>query len=272
MGTTALVKVRDSTRAHVPSRRCAAQDKDYNAYLDGLDPRGESEDSRAIRLALASSPDPRFREFVTRLNTYRYSRSRLATVAKSVDISLAEFNRWGQHAAYQRALAEAQQAAPRIIRYLAAKALPHEEGCDRCDGLKWVPVDPDIDPAFVPGGVRVMTVLVPVEGKKKLQPVERNVRACPACGGTGLKVKPGDLDAAKLVVEIAGLTGKKASVQINNNFGGAGLESRMADLRKIPFAVDVEAETVEERIFGVGEEVSGTCSQPDSLVSTHRRY
>jgi hypothetical protein len=148
-----------------------------------------------------------------------------------------------------QAVAAAQFASPLIVHTYAKRAT--ERGvCERCDGLKWVFVDPEIDPSFVPGGVKTMTVyvkqMVEVKGKQKekLVAVERHTRTCPVCSGSGLKPKSEDIEAARLVTDISGHTGKQAKIQINQNFGGAGLDARREQLNRIPFDVDVESEEV----------------------------
>jgi hypothetical protein len=62
-----------------------------NSFLSALDPRGDSERSQGLRLALASSPDLWFGEFLERLYRPRYERHSLAAIARSSTSPLGEF-------------------------------------------------------------------------------------------------------------------------------------------------------------------------------------
>src|SRR5690348_6220365 len=90
-----------STLGMVPAASHGIFDTTYNEYLETLDPRGESKESQAIRLALASSTDRRFRNFLDRIADPINRGKSLAALAKMDEISLVEFQDWRQKAQTQ---------------------------------------------------------------------------------------------------------------------------------------------------------------------------
>jgi hypothetical protein len=206
MSTTnavSLVKKRSRPRALVPSGKSGAHDA-FSAFLTELDPRGNSEHSEAVQRALACSRDRRFREFLERLHQRRYQRYSLAAIAKSCDLSLGEFLQFWYDAQVKRVIAIACSAAPRIVSDMAEDALSTHESCERCDGLGWAEVAAWIPFGMVPG----------YRGRLSDHSEAPAVRACPACGGSGKIRKPGDQHSRERLLEIAGLTGKHADVQV----------------------------------------------------------
>src|SRR5512140_732309 len=121
-------------RGEVPSKEVGVRDRVYGAYLQTLDPR-KNED---VQLALAACPDSRFQEFLERIQSARYRRVSLQTIAKACNIGLAEFQNWWNRESTQRAIAISQQASVNITQDMAEDAKSKDGPCERCDGLKWV--------------------------------------------------------------------------------------------------------------------------------------
>jgi hypothetical protein len=176
----------------------------FNAFLAELDPRGDSERSSAVCLALACSRDRRFQEFLRRLDQPRYQRYSLAAIAKSCDLSLGEFLQFWNDAQVERAIAIARSAGPGIVSDMTQDALSSYKSCERCDGLGWVEVPAWAPAEMVPGYL----------GPLSDHPEAPAVRTCPACGGSRKIRKPGDRHAREKVLEIAGPIGMPASVQV----------------------------------------------------------
>jgi hypothetical protein len=213
-----------ASRGQVPDVAHSAMDVPYNTYLDQLDPRGDSEKSLAVRLALAQTTDTRFHHFLERLYLPHYRRYNLAGIAKTCGIGLAEFGEFWQKAQNVRAIAIVQDGIVEIAPDMVSDAHSRKVYCDRCDGTGWVFVD----------GV--------VPGMEFEQMGERKVRMCPACKGDKSISKPGDTDSRRMLLEMAGHTGKRGgvTVQIAQNFGGAGIESAVQKLAPISFDVEFE--------------------------------
>lgn len=204
-------------------------DHAYNAFLNGIDPRGSSPKSAAICHELACSADNRFREFLRLLTHPTYKRSGLATIARHCGISLKEFNEWAKKAYNQWSLAIALERGPQVTTGIADHACARDTKCDRCDGFGWVYVQDDLDPKQV-------------KGLKKMG--ERQIRACPDCEGKGTVSRPGDPHSIDKILEMTGMTGKRSpAVQINQNFGGMGMDAASERLAAITFDVGAEEES-----------------------------
>jgi hypothetical protein len=186
-----------------------SRDRVFATYLDTLNPRA----NEIMRIALAASPDIRFRTFLERVDSPRFLRVSFATIAKGCDISLMEFQEWWRKASTQRAITQAQLASPELVSDLIEDSRTREDVCDRCDGLGTVIAPANLDPEQVPGYHLI----------KEATPNTDAIytRTCPRCAGVGKIRKSGDSHARDLLVEIAGLkdTPKGASVVLN--FGGA---------------------------------------------------
>ena len=104
---------------------------------------------------------------------------------------------------------------PDVMEATADDALPHREVCPRCNGEK----------------------------RFKVKGEERD---CGQCNGKGHVVVKGDLDNRKLVLEVAGLIGKRAPGQaIQINVGGAqSLETRVGLAQQLLAEPSVEGEVV----------------------------
>ncbi len=211
----ALILEKDKVRGMVPSPRYGKTDTVYGAYLTELNPRGNKD----LQLALASSADPRFREFLDRLMSLRYKRMALATIAKGCGIDLAEFNKWWNQASTQQVIAIAQSKSLDITRDMAEDARTVDAVCERCDGLAFIPAQSGL-PLETPG-YRPMTG---PEGEVLW------VRSCPVCQNGKIR-KPGDPHARDRVLEIGGLLQRgKSGINIIQNFGGASHSSAVQDL------------------------------------------
>jgi hypothetical protein len=189
-----------ATRCH-PGDRASSPGDPLTCFLSALDPRGDSDRSKTVRLALASCRDPRFQEFLERLYRRRYQRHSLAAIARSCDIPLGEFLQFWHDAQVRRAIYLACAASPDIVRDMIEAALGRDVMCERCEGMTWVPEDPRIPSELIPGFLGRL-------------PDGRSARRCPQCGGSGQIRQPGDGHAARRVLEIAGVIGPRTTVEI----------------------------------------------------------
>ena len=72
-------------------------------------------------------------------------------------------------------------------------------------------------------------------------PEGRAARTCPYCDGTGKVDQPGDMHAAKMVLEIAGVAGKNSPVvQVVQNFSGASHAEGMRELSSMTIDLSPE--------------------------------
>jgi hypothetical protein len=97
------------------------------------------------------------------------------------------------------------ESLPAVSRDAARVALSRRGNCRRCDGLKRVQ-DAEDGP----------------------------YRMCPECRGRGYVRVPGDAAARAVVMEAAGITGKKAVVQVNHKFGDEAFESDISRVVVVP--------------------------------------
>lgn len=213
----------EKERGLVPGRPIGAQDKVYAAYLDNLKPR----DNRDLQIAMASSPDPRFREFLDRISIPRYRRVSLQTIAKACNISLADFNNWWNRESTQRAIAVAQTRSIALTENMANDAMSRDEMCDRCEALGEILAPPGLEPDKTPG-YRCFT-----DGKDM-----KWMRTCPKCRGIGYMSRPGDTHARDRILEMSGLIQKGKGIAIIQNFGGAAHSSAVSSLDALTIDVD----------------------------------
>jgi hypothetical protein len=208
-----LVLEKDKMRGLVPSRAFGNKDKVYKAYLDKLDPRN----NESLQLALATSGDKRFVEFLQRLSMGQYKRVSLPSIAKACNIDLKDFSDWWNRASSQAAIAIAQQRSVDIAAHMAEDAMSIESVCERCDGLMFV---------AAPEGLPLET-----PGYRQMQSDGETVwvRTCPACN-KGKVRRPGDAHARDRVLEMGGLLKRGGGVNVNMNFGGASHSSAISDL------------------------------------------
>jgi hypothetical protein len=220
-----------STRGLVPSSAFARFDITYNEYLATLDPRGDTKDSAAIRLALAGSSDIRFRNFLEMASNPQVKGWTLAAIAKHCEIGLTEFQDWRQKAQTQRILAKAQEGMLKVTDDLVENALNRDVTCDRCDGFGSVVCDSKA-PKSTPGLRRI-------KGMKSAD--DTWMRDCPTCKGKGVLRASGSEHAIDKLIDMTGLSsrGKGGSgPSVTLNFGGASMESAVDRLSKITFDVN----------------------------------
>ena len=222
------LQVYEKERGMVPSRANGREDKVYGSYLDTLNPRGNDE----VQLALAASPDPRFKEFLARINIPRYRRVSLQTIAKACNITLAEFNNWWNRESAQRSIAIAQTESVMITRDMAQDARTQESVCPRCDGLKFIPAPPGLPDTV--DGYRMIE-------EPTADSMAKYIRDCPVCVAAGRIKKPGDSHARDKILEMSGLVKKGAAFQIVQNFGGASHSSALSELNNV-VTMDITAE------------------------------
>lgn len=221
-------QVREPIRGLVPASSYGVLDKTYNEYLGALDPRGTSTRGHAVRVSLAAHADNRFRVFLARLSETRFKRYSLAAIAKGCNISLTEFADFWQKSQNMRTLALAQDGLFDVTSDIITDAKSKPMACERCDGFGWLYVDSDL--AAQPGVRR----LVPRDKESK------QIRACPTCKGTCLVTKSGDTDSRRMLMDIAGVGGRKGSaVTINATFGS---QSTMDKLSKTSFDISDDAD------------------------------
>jgi len=237
-------RIKEKGRGLVPSRSDGAADLEYGAYLETLDPVGDS----AVRLSLALSPDPRFTQFLERVsdpkwNTLPWGKAKsLQTIAKGCGISLQEFNNFGQSVAIQRALAIAQKGVASITSDMTIDAQSTMISCERCDGLTWVNA-PEGLPEPTPG-YRIWKINLVKHKDDDGNTIEEEVpvfiRDCPVCRAEGRVRSPGDEFSREKLLDMTGLIQKKGPmVAITQNFGGQTLASAVSRMDAI--TIDVES-------------------------------
>lgn len=219
---------RDGLRGEVPSRKYGIQDRVYDAYLKELDPRANMQ----VQLALASSGDVRFTEFLDRISSTKYKSISLASIAKACNIDLAEFQRWYGKANTQRAIALAQTGSVIITQDMIQDAKSKDLPCERCDDLGFVAAPPGL-PDDTPGYKNIG--------------LDQFVRTCPSCRGTRRVRIPGDTHARDRLLEMSGIIKKEKGVSIVQNFGTGDHSSAVQDLGdKMPMStIEVDCEPVD---------------------------
>lgn len=184
-------------------------DHAYNRFLEGIE-EGE------LHQALATHPGPaelrknKYQQALLMLTHPRYVKvSRrdgpgkdggakngawsIAAIMKHAGVTLQELMEvYGRYRIAQ-ATRIAMDRSPTIISHAADDAENRKVVCPRCDGLGTL----DIDAA-----------------REEVQEKRRKaiLRTCPECEGSGRVMQSGDAEARKLVLEVAGLVGKKGPV------------------------------------------------------------
>jgi hypothetical protein len=221
------IKIYEPERGEVPARSEGYNDRAYLSFLTELNPRGDED----IQRALASTEDPRYKEFLERLMMPKYAKVSLATIAKGCNITLRDFNNWSSKAANQIALAKAQFGSVKITADMVEDAKTKTILCARCDGLKFVPAPPGLPDDVL--GYKM------VEEATATQPA-KYIRDCPNCCAEGTVKKPGDQHARDKVLDMAGLIKKGPAIAIIQNLGGASHSSAVDDLTTL----DITAEDI----------------------------
>lgn len=237
-------------RGEVPAWNSDQVDEPYQAFLDAA-----KLETPEAQQALAASSDKRFRELLRQINLPKNRNKKYSTLAKIMDISMAEFADHLRSASRTRALSIAAQRLPAITNDMADDAMTQKEACGRCDGWGFVNVTPEEVPPLpedgspIPGAVRPMGA--------------RWVRDCPQCSGSGKINKPGDSHARASLMLMNGISNKSpaVAVSISNNYGGNGIESAGARLSNITF--DLSADSVES----IGGDPSSTDERGHSFDS-----
>ena len=202
-----------------------------NDFLVALDPRGHSERSKFFRFA---SPNPATTASASS-STARASpatSSALSAIARSCAITLAEFIDFREWAQIERAIATMAYATPAIAAGPVKAVLPRMEVCEKCEGLGWLYVDGGVPPELVQGYL----------GPVPTEPDGRAARTCPFCKGDGRVEKPGDMKAARMILDITGLVEqqKTPAVQLVQTFQCGSHVGGRVELSRIP--IDVSAD------------------------------
>jgi len=196
-------------------------DQALNSFLTSLHPRGDSEDPKVLRLALACSRDLRFREFLERLYHPRYARWSLAAIATSCDLTLGEFRQFWQKALVDRAIEIAQLSSRAIVAGMVRQAMPRDVVCDRCVGRAWVVDEKDLPAELIPGYLRHL-------------PDGRPIRTCATAMARARSSSPVTLRPRESCSKSPGTFGKRAAVQV------ATYDFRRDVARTISVSVDVD--------------------------------
>ncbi len=142
-----------------------------------------------------------------------FNKATLGKLAVMSGLSTAELTLFLNSAKKQEGIVRMSQKLPDIMEETAIDALPTDEPCVRCDGT----------------------------GQLKKGP-------CPHCRSTGsIRVK-GDLDNRKLVLEMAGLIGKRvpgAAIQVNIG-GSRSLEERVGIAQQLLTEPIIDAEEIKD--------------------------
>ena len=176
-------------RGEVPSWDSPDTDEVYEAFFEPVKPR----DNPEFQQALAASTDKRFREYLRQLNLPKNRNKKCSTIAKVMDISLAEFVDFLRTSYRAQAMSVAAMRLPEITIHMANDALTQKEACGRCDGWGFVNVTPEEVPILeegqpIPGGVRpmgdwsIITVLVMRSAPSTLRHIKRGPAASAISG------------------------------------------------------------------------------------------
>ncbi len=232
-----LIREKDGARGLVPVGADAHLDGEYSRYLEEI---GLASDP-ALRNALASSPDIRFRELLRYLALPSAAKHPLVYWVKRATIDMAEMMAWVGKGQNARALALAQAAAPKINAAMAVDAESRWRACGRCDGLGWVQADEGL-PEDTPG-YRVLRFVSRKTKDPELGEVTEEIpvwiRDCPNGCERGKLREPGDeFSREKLLEQTGAINRKGGGFQIIQNFGGQSMPSAVARLDQM--TIDIE--------------------------------
>lgn len=219
-------------------------DHAYNRFLEGI-PEPE------LHTMMATVPGPqdlKKNKFMQALNfiTAPYNKKALrrgtglpgewsmAACLKHCGITLPELmQEYGRYRTAQ-AIRIAMDRSPIIITHAADDAENRKVVCPRCDGFGTLDLDMKED-----------------EPKRK----KATIRTCPECEGVGRVTQSGDAEARKLVLEVAGIAGKKGPVvdarSVHYGHGVFSVESLVKGMEQMetPLLDDpniIEAEEVKD--------------------------
>ncbi len=146
-----------------------------------------------------------------------HTKATLGKLAVMSGLSTHELILFLNNSKKQEGVVRMSRRLPDIMEETAEDALSSLVPCTRCDG----------------------------EGKVKVKGEERD---CPRCQGKGRTLVKGDLDNRKLVLEMAGLIGKRGSGQaIQINVGGSrSLEERVGIAQQLLTEPIIDAEEIKD--------------------------
>jgi hypothetical protein len=185
---------KDKNGRPVPVR--ADRDQPMKSFFESIPPATFEE-------VVCVSDEPKFLDSTRRSKIRLYQTTSRMTLCRNFGISLRDLlNVWFS---YMRDLGRLAifTRLPEIAQQTAEDALSREVACGCCDGMGKVMND---------------------EGQQ----------SCPMCQGAGKIQMPADKDARRLVLEIAGLTGRnKVSVVAIQQNCGVNLEDNVREIEKI---------------------------------------
>lgn len=221
-------------------------DHAYNRFLEGI-----KEPDLLQALAVAPGPDSlrknKYQQALLMLTHPAYVKhSRrgtglpgewsIASIMKRTGITLQDLmDVYGRYRTAQ-AIRIAMDRSPTIITHAADDAENRKVVCPRCDGLGTLDLD----------------AVAEETSEKRRKAV---VRTCPECKGSGEVTQSGDAEARKLVLEVAGIAGKKGPVVDarsvhygNGTFSVESLVKGMEQLEAPEDVIDIESEPLEQSI------------------------
>jgi uncharacterized protein YbaR (Trm112 family) len=221
----------------------AALDHAYNRFLEGID-------EKELHNALALSPNKRHHAILftlthpkelirIRRGTGKPGEWGLSAHLKKLGMNLNDLMEvYGRYRTSQ-AVRIAMDRSPTIIKHTADDAENRLVVCPRCEGLGTLDLD-----------------LTREQNELKTpKQIKEKIRACPECRGTGEVMQSGDMEARKLVLEVAGIAGKR----------GLSVDARTVNLNGGTFSVESFIKNV-EAIEGSNDSDFAVDSQPDSGI------
>lgn len=186
----------------------------YNRFIERID-------SEAFQEALGMQKAIRYQMALKRILNHNVilsrggrARSFVSTILKEEGITLQEavevYGRWMLAKATQVAV----YRAPQIMNDIADDASNKQVVCPRCDGLGTLDVD---------------------LGESQKKKAKATIRTCPECKGIGTITQSGDSESRRIILEVAGLAGKRGplvdarSVHLSGG-GHVNVESLVKDM------------------------------------------
>ena len=183
-----------ASRAH---RSMVLRSEEALQRIDKLVPRSE------LASALSSQSDQRFILLVQRLLDPDYSKHKLSTLCRSLDLNIRDMVEGFRDAKILEGWLRASLHLPDVMEDVAIDAKSRQVVCARCEGSGKI-----------------------FRGKGD----DAEQVNCPECSGDGQVRKSGDKDARNLMFESIGLTGKRGPLiaqQFNTLDGTESLETLM---------------------------------------------
>lgn len=173
--------------------------------------------------ALALSTEKRWTELLRVMHhpiTRNWSMTR---IAKRCGLTLGDLTKFWRDSRMQQAMLITSDALPGVMQNIADDASNRKHACPRCDGYGTLLNDRAGNSNY-PQALDDSPQTPVFEGAVGTSlNSEQPLRPCPECRGTGEVTARGDNDARKLLLEVGGVTGKKAPVIMNqhNHFPGS---------------------------------------------------